>query len=346
MSRSPPRSRLPAVPGPLPSLGVIVLAVANVWAVAMILLGGGGSDGITALRVALALAYVAALLAAVLKAPTMTRVGTAVALVVLVLGWYSTIQPSHDRNWSEDQSRLPHPQIHGDMLQIANIRDFRYRSESDWDATWKDETFDLSKLERGWYIVEHFSKFKGAAHAMATFEFADGRFLAVSVEIRKEQGESYSPVRGLFRQYEIMYVIADERDALQLRTEYRKDSDVYLYEVAAGPENTRAFLEDMMLRASEVAAEPAFYNSLVDTCASNLARHLRRVSADDVSALNPRVLLPGYSHQLAYDLDLLGDGPLEQLKAAARTRGRGPNENAAASAAEGKNAYSQWIRER
>ena len=89
---------------------------------------------------------------------------------------------------------------------------------------------------------------------MATFEFSDGRFLGVSVEIRKEQGESYSPLRGLFRQYELMYVIADERDVLQLRTNYRKDSDLYLYEVVAGQEATRAFLVDMMERAADIAA--------------------------------------------------------------------------------------------
>ena len=334
------------MPDILPSLGVALLAAANAAAVGAILLGGGGADGVTGLRIGLALTYIAALAAAVLQGPMLTRVGTAVALVVLVMGWYSTIKPSHDRNWSEDQSRLPHPQLHGDMLQIANMRDFRYRSESDWEARWRDETFDLRKLKRGWYVVEHFSDFKGAAHAMATFEFTDQRFLAVSVEIRKEKGESYSPVRGLFRQYEIMYVIADEQDALQLRTEYREQSDVYLYEVTAGPQATRAFLEDMMQRASEIAAEPAFYNSLADTCASNLARHLGRVSPEDISPLNPRVLLPGYSHQLAYDLGLLGTQPLDELKAAARTKGRGPDSATEPDAMTNTNRYSQWIRNR
>jgi len=328
------------VPRPLALLGVVALACAQLWALAAILLGGGGAGPPSALRVAAAVVYVLLLVAALWKAPPLTRLGTACALVVLAAGWYSTIQPSHDRNWSEDQSRLPHPEIHGDLLQISDLRDFRYRSESDWDAAWRDETYDLRKLVRGWYVVEHFSEFEGAAHAMASFEFSDGKFLAISVEIRKERGESYSPLRGLFRQYELMYVMADERDALQLRTDHRSGSDVYLYEVTAGPQATRAFLEDMARRASEVAAAPVFYNSLTDTCASSLAHHLRRVSDERVSSLSPRVLLPGYSHQLALDLDLIGDAPLATLKAAARTEGRDRP------AGEGPDGYSARIRGR
>ena len=327
------------MPAPLAILGTVVLGLAQVWAVLAILLGGGGADTPTLVRVLLALTYVITVGAAAWKAPPITGVGTALAMVVLTGGWYSTVQPSHDRSWSEDQSRLPHPEITGDILTVANLRDFRYSSESDWEARWRDATYDLSQLVRGWYVVEHFSEFEGAAHAMATFEFSDGRFLGVSVEIRKEQGESYSPLRGLFRQYELMYVIADERDVLQLRTNYRKDSDLYLYEVVAGQEATRAFLVDMMERAADIAAHPAFYNSLVDTCASNLARHLVRVSDESISPLNPQVLAPGYSHQLAWDLGLLGERPLEELKVEARTRPR-------AAAAKDQDTYSLAIRGR
>ena len=322
--------------------GVAAVGLAQLWAVAAILLGGAGPSDSLAVRALIAFAYCALVGLAAWKAPPLAAVGTAVAMVVLVAGWYSTLTPSHDRAWSEDQSRLPHPEIHGDVLQISDLRDFRYRSASDWDAAWRDDTYDLRELVRGWYIVEHFSAFAGAAHAMASFEFSDGRFLAVSVEIRKEQGEEYSPLKGLFRQYELMYVIADERDALQLRTNHRPDSDLYLYEVTAGPEATRAFLEDMMARAADIAAQPAFYNSLVDTCASNLARHLVRVSPERISPLNPRVLMPGYSHELAWRLGLLGEGPLEPLKAAARTRDRA----AAAGASDAGDRYSELIRGR
>ncbi len=320
-------------------LGIALLGLAQVWAVAAILLGGGGPSDPSPLRIALAVTHVALVIGAALRAPPLAGIGTAAAMVVLVAGWYSTIAPSHDRNWSEDQSRLPHPEIHGNILQVADLRDFRYRSETDWDARWRDATYDLDQLVRGWYVVEHFAEFEGAAHAMATFEFSNGEFLAVSVEIRKEQGEGYSPLRGLFRQYELMYVIADERDALQLRTNYRPHSDLYLYEVTAGPEATRAFLVSMMERAAEIAAEPTFYNSMVDTCASNLAAHLVQVSDESVFPLDHRLLLPGYSHQLAWDLGLLGEAPLAELKLAARTRPR-------ADAARDRDDYSLRIRGR
>jgi hypothetical protein len=333
------------VPRPLTALGLAALCLAQVWAVAAILLGGGGPHEPMGLRAALAALTCCIVGLAAWKAPPLTGVGTAVAMVVLVFGWYSTLSPSHDRDWSEDQSRLPHPEIVGDLLQVANLRDFRYRSEADWDAAWRDEVYDLRELVRGWYVVEHFSEFEGAAHAMASFEFRDGRFLAVSVEIRKERGETYSPLRGLFRQYELMYVFADERDALQLRTNHRPHSDLYLYEVTAGPEATRRFLEDIVGRASEIAAHPAFYNSLVDTCASNLARHLVRVSDERILPLDPRILMPGYSHQLAWDLGLLGERPLAELKAAARTRPRAAAAGAAPDSP-GPDGYSQRIRGR
>lgn len=319
-------------------LGLGLLGLGQMWALLAILLGGGhGGPG--PLRISLAVVYVACLFAALRWAPRITGVGTAVALLVLVIGWYSTLHPSHDRAWSEDQSKLPHPEIHGDILTVANLRDFRYRSESDWDARWVDATYDLRELVGSWYVVEHFSEFEGAAHAMATFEFSDGRFLAVSVEIRKEPGEGYHPLFGAFRQYELMYVFADERDALQLRTNHRPDSDVYLYEVDAEPATSRRFLEHAVERAARLASEPTFYNTFNDTCASNLASLLNQTSGVGVAPWDVRMLLPGYSHELAWTLDLLGEAPLATLKEQARVRNR-------AEAARDSEQYSLIIRGR
>jgi hypothetical protein len=224
------------------------------------------------------------------------------ALSVLALVWVS-IQPSNDRAWSKDQAVLPLTEVNGDSLVVRNVRNSSYRSTTDYDVRYEDRAYDLNKLKKAWYVVEPFSSFAGSAHTFLSFEFEGGVFLAVSVEIRKEQGEKFSAFKGLFKQYELMYVFGDERDLIKLRSNFRKD-DVYLYPVKASPADVRALLVGMAARANELAAHPEFYNTLTNTCTTEI---LRRVN-DVVPGRIPwsyKVLFPGYSDQLASEIGLL-----------------------------------------
>ena len=220
---------------------------------------------------------------------------------------YFSIRPSNARTWSGDQTKLPSATFEGDLVHVKDIRNFHYRSTTDYDPAWYDRTFDLRELESLWFLVEPFDEGKGAAHTLVSFGFAGPagpEYLAISVEIRKEVGEEFSVVKGILRQYELMYVVGDERDLIQLRSNYRKD-DVYLYPIRAPKERIRAMLVGMLERANRLREEPEFYNTLTNTCTTNIVRHVEEVAPGRVPRFRREVILPGYSDRLAYDLGLL-----------------------------------------
>jgi hypothetical protein len=262
-----------------------------------------------------------------------------VALCSLVLlAWCWLLRPSNERAWSTDQQRLPYAEVAGDRVIVHGVRNFVYRSTTDVDPAWEDRSYDLSRLRSVWFVEEPFSNFAGAAHTFLSFGFADGDYLAVSVEIRKEVGESFSPWKGLYRNYEIMYVFGDERDLVQLRTEQRKDT-VYLYPVKTTPPLLRAMFVDILARANALATQPEFYNSLTNTCTTNIAAHVNRIDPGLVP-FSWHLLLPGYADERALQLGLLDfEGTIE----AARERFR-INERARGAA--GSTDFSARIRER
>lgn len=226
---------------------------------------------------------------------------------------YLIPRPSNDKNWAKDQKILPHAEIQDNLVRIYNIRNFNYRSTDDYDINYYDATFDLDKIKAMYYIVEPFGEWKGAAHTFFSFEFENNQFISVSVEIRKEQGEEFSAWKGLFKQYELMYVLGDERDLIKLRTNYRQDP-VYLYPANTSKEKMQSLFLSMLARANSLKNKPEFYNTLTSTCTTNLASHINKVTPGRVP-FSFKLLTPGYSDQLAYDLDLIQkQGTFEQTK--------------------------------
>jgi hypothetical protein len=147
-----------------------------------------------------------------------------------------------------------------------------------------------------------------------SFGFSDGSYVAISVELRREPGETFSPVKGLLKQYELMYVVADERDVIRLRTGHRHD-EVYLYPVRADAGQRRRLFVSMLTRANRLREHPEFYNTLTNTCTTNIVRHVNEIAPGKVP-LSYKVLLPGYSDRLAYDLGLLDtDLPFDEAQA-------------------------------
>jgi len=222
-----------------------------------------------------------------------------VALVVI----HFTILPSNDRDWAKDQSILPYAKINGDLVSIKNVRNFTYASTTSYTSGYYDKTYDLTKIKKVWYIVEPFSGFVGSAHTFLSFEFEGDQFVSISVEIRKEKGESFSAVKGLFNSYELMYVIADERDVVKLRSNYRKDL-VYVYPIKTTQEKTKALFLDMIERTNKLKEQSEFYNTLTSTCTTNIMQHVNKITPQKVP-FSYKVLLPSYSDKLAYDLGLI-----------------------------------------
>ncbi|NTX08403.1 DUF4105 domain-containing protein [Myxococcus sp. CA040A] len=305
--------RLPSlVPNVLTAL---VLFGGTAWVGLALALTGAGPEGAHLLRALGAL--VVAGLALVVWRRFGSRSG-AVAVVLAACGglhvWAWSQAPSTERDWAPDLARMARADVEGSRVTIHDVRDFRYRSTTDWDASWYSATYDARELTGAWFIVEPFSGFFGAAHTMVSFGFSDGRYLVFSVEIRREKGETFSAVGGLFRQFELVYVVGDERDLVQLRSNHRHD-DVYLYPVNASKERISDFFLDMVARMNALHAKPEFYNSLSNNCTTNLVHHFEKVSAVKVP-YDHRTLLPAFSDALAYELGLIEtDAPLEVVRA-------------------------------
>jgi hypothetical protein len=223
------------------------------------------------------------------------------------------IAPSNYRRWEPSLAVLPYAELQGSQLVVHNIRNCKYLSENDYIVRHYDKTFDLYQLRSLDFITVPFKEAPALAHTMVSFDFGDQGHLAVSAEVRLEQGESYSPVKGAMRQYELMYVVADERDVIPLRTRHR-DVDVYLYRTRATPEQARTLLLDTMARVNKLAVEPEFYDTFSNNCTSNIVHHVNRLKPGRVP-LDIGVLLPGYSDRLAYNLGLLDTNqPFEQAR--------------------------------
>ena len=256
---------------------------------------------------------------------------------VAVAAWFALLQPSNTRPWSPDQARLPRAEIHGDRVVVHDVRNFAWRSTREFAPAWEVRTSDLARLQRAWFVVEPFSGVPGAAHTFLSFEFDDGTTLAVSPEIRKEAGESFSPWRGLFRNYEMMVVLGDERDLVQLRTGPRGDT-VYLYPVKADRPAVRAMFVDVLARANALAARPEYYNTAFNNCTTSLADLANRLRPGTVP-FSWHLLLPGHSDARALELGLIDfDGTVEQARARFRIDDK-------ADAAAGRADFSARIRE-
>ncbi len=234
-------------------------------------------------------------------------------IAVLYFIFSLIVRPSLTRNWTADQKVLARPEINGDRIKILNIRNINYRSTSDYDVHYYDKTFNINDLESVWYMVEPFSGHgAGAAHTLVSFGFKGGDYVSVSVEIRKEEGEKFSAIKGLFRQYELVYVIADERDVIKLRSNYRKDQ-VFLYPIKTTPENMKKLFLSMMDRANKLATEPEFYNTLTSTCTTNIVSHVNEIVPGRIP-WSLKVLMPAYSDELAHKVGLIDNTlTIEQL---------------------------------
>ncbi|MCK5478213.1 MAG: DUF4105 domain-containing protein [Methylococcales bacterium] len=225
-------------------------------------------------------------------------VQTVIFLTVLL--WWLNIQPANDRLWQADVSKLAHASVEGNLVTVHNIRNFTYQSEFDYEPGYYDKTFDLNKLE-GVDLFAVYWMGPAIAHIIMSFDFGEHNHLAVSIEARKEEGEGYSTIKGFFRQYELIYIVADERDVIGLRTHYRKDppEQVYRYRSKAPKENARGLFLEYIDNINALYETPAFYNTLLSNCTTVIWLHSR---------VNPghlpfswKILLSGYVPEYLYE---------------------------------------------
>jgi hypothetical protein len=235
-------------------------------------------------------------------------------VLALVLVWYLRLRPSNDHEWEIEYARAPVATRDGNLVHVRNVRDFRYRNRADPIPAWYDATYDIDTLTGVDLICSYWTG-PSIAHVFLSFGFADGRHLAVSVETRRRRGQAYSAIAGFFRHYQLILVIADERDLIGVRTDIRRER-VYLYPLRITPEETRRLFGGYMDRATGLAARPEFYNTVTNNCTSNIVRIIDRgLPRGKRLGLSWRLLFSGYADAFAYDIGRLkGRLPFAELK--------------------------------
>ena len=255
-------------------------------------------------------------------------------LFLVVLAWWFAQTPENNRSWQPNVARLPSATIDGDLVTIRNIRNFDYQSETDYREKWEERSYDLSRLVG----VDTFLSYWGSpwiAHTVMSWAFDDGQHLAISIETRKEEGESYSAILGFFHQFELYYVVADERDLVGLRTNHRNE-DVYLYRLAAGRDTARAVLVDYLEAINQLSETPGWYNALTHNCTTSIWDHFQRVSAG--RTFDWRILANGRIDEMAYSRGFIDTSlPFSELR-------RRSAITAKAQAIPAGMNFSEWIR--
>jgi len=295
----------------------------GVWGVLALAISGPYHESLrNAMAAAFAGAALAALVAFFFLRWRWRAFAAYVALFALLVGWWRAIEPSNERDWQPDVAVLPHATIDGDLVTMHNIRNFAYRSETDYTPSYYDRTFDLRKLE-GVDLVAVYWMGPAVAHAIMSFRFAGSDPLAVSIETRKEKGEGYSTLRGFFRQYELFYVVADERDVIRLRTNYRRDppEDVYVYPVKGAVEDGRRLFIEYARRINELKARPEFYNTLTSNCTIDIWFNTL-VNAEHLP-FSWKILASGYLPEYLYEAGRLDTRlPFTELQRRAHVNAR------------------------
>lgn len=255
-------------------------------------------------------------------------------LAVVILGWWATIRPSLDRMWAPDVTHTVTGEIDGDWVTLHNVRDFVWRTTTDYTPYWKSETYDLSKITSVDVYLSYWSS-PAIAHTLLSFGFADGRHVVFSGEIRREHHEVFSSIGGFFREFELAMIAAEERDIIYLRTNARKE-DVYRYSVKLPPAAAKELFLYYVRLGNDLAETPKFYNTLTANCTTIIFRMARLL--DPTFPFDYRVLLSGYLPGYLYDHHWIENGvSLEEVRRKASIDAKAQ--------AGGRENYSQRIRE-
>ena len=255
---------------------------------------------------------------------------------LLLLAW-SAIQPSNDRAWVPENAVLAYADIDGERITLHNIRNFNYRTDTDFTPAYYDRTFDLRQLDS----VDMFTVYwagPAIAHVFLSFGFTDGSHVAFSIETRREKGQAYSSIAGFFRQYTLYYVVGDERDIVRVRTNYRHDPTerVYLYRLRGSEANAQRLFLEYLRRINSLKEHAEWYNTLTSNCTNSIWL-LTRLNPGHVP-YSWKILLSGHLPEYLYEQGKLDTSvPFEELQRRAYI-------NPLAQAADQAEDFSQRIR--
>lgn len=236
-----------------------------------------------------------------------------VGSLILVIAWWCALKPSNDRLWQPDVAQLPWAEVRGEVVTLHGVRNFDYRTEKDYVQRWENRSVNLQKLQGVDLFVIHWGT-PLIAHAIVSFRFENStgqdQFVAMSIEARKTVGQQYSAFRGFFRQYELIYLVADERDVVRLRTNYRVGEFVRLYHTLMKPEDARDLFKQYLRWIEDQRSRPRWYNAITDNCSTSITSYLAARHIGGFAWWDPRLLLNGLGEQMLYRNGDLATGGL------------------------------------
>jgi len=289
----------------------VVLALLTLWAVAALFV----DCRITALRIPVTLIYVLGVITIFVKRRRFRWAAVFyIAGFCSVLAWWLTLKPSNDGNWQPDVDRTAWAEISGDRVTIHNLRNCDYRTETDYADCWSDRTLYLSQIRAADLFLTNWG-IRFVSHPIISFQFGDNEHIAFSIEARYKAGQAYSTVLGCFRQYGLIFVTADERDVIRLRTNYRKDEEVYLYRLQGTPEVARGMFLTYVVALNRLKDHPEWYNEVTRNCTTTIESQLAAV-VNNPQPWNYQFLLNGTLDELLYNRGRLVAGglPFPELK--------------------------------
>jgi hypothetical protein len=234
----------------------------------------------------------------------------ALGFIALLL-WWRTLRPSNERAWADDVARTVHGSIEGSRVTLSEVRDFLWRTESDYTPRWVTRSYDLDRLCTLDMIISYWTG-PAIAHMLMSFGFEDGAHVVFSVEIRREKTESFSEVGGFFKEFELSVIASEERDIVRLRTNIRREH-TYLYRLELDKPAMRALFLAYLEEANSLARTPRFYHTITANCTTLVYLMLRRILGR--LPFSYRVLLSGYLPEYMYDTGYLDRRyPLEELR--------------------------------
>ncbi len=265
------------------------------------------------------------------------RWGRLFAFVVVFLGvlvWWISIRPSHHRPWRPEVAVMPRAIVDGDRVRFIGVRNFEYRSTYDFTVRYEEREVSLSSLTSVDLFISYWAV-GPVAHTFVSFNFENALPVCISIETRPEIGEGFSPIASLFKQFELIYVVGDERDIVRVRTNFRRD-DVFLYKIRTSAENARRLFLIYIDRINELYSQPEFYHLLSNSCTINIVRYAR--AAGKVSRFDFRYIFNGFVDRFLYSIGLVDTSmPFSELRRRSRI-------NDAAEAADDAPDFSQRIR--
>lgn len=220
----------------------------------------------------------------------------------------------HVGNWAPDQRVMPYAEINGSQYFLHNIRQCHYLSFQDFVVDYQDRLIDLSQIQTVDFIVVPFKPNSPLAHTMVSFGLDDGSYLCLSVESRRQVGDSYQALAGLTRGYDLIYMLGDERDLIGVRTDHF-NVEVYVFPTMVGPDKAQAFFTDVVRRMNELKTNPEFYNLLSNNCTTNLKDHVNNISPNRIRPFTMGTLFTGFSARNAHKIGLIENRiPFEDLQ--------------------------------